>query len=46
MAKKEAEIKVNALHFFKNFEDSFVKSDKKTAKDNMMPFFAVSEEIK
>ena len=46
MAKKELEIKANALIFFKNFEDAFVKSDKKTVKDNLMPFFSVSEDIK
>jgi len=46
MAKKELEIKATALIFFKNFEDAFVKSDKKTVKDNLMPFFSVSEDIK
>ena len=44
MAKKELEIKATALIFFKNLEDAFVKSDKKTVKDNLIP--SVSEDIK
>lgn len=44
--KKEDEIKENALTFFKKFNDSYTKSDKKTMKDNMMPYFAIGEDVK
>lgn len=32
--------------FFDKFFDAFLKSDKKTFKDNLQPFFANQEEIK
>ena len=46
MKKKELEIQENSLTFFPKFNESFVKSDKKTMKENLLPSFAISEEIK
>lgn len=44
--KKEADIRENATHFFQRFLDAYAHSDKKTMKDNMLPFFATTEDIK
>lgn len=44
--KKEAEVRENATAFFGRFADAFARSDKKSMKDNMMPFFATTEDIK
>lgn len=46
MKKKEHEILENAKFFFIKFSEAFAKSDKKTFKDNLTPFFASGEEIK
>lgn len=44
--KKEADVKLNALTFFPRFQESFAKSDKKTFKENLLPYFATQEDIK
>lgn len=38
--KKEADIKASASLFFTKFIEAFAKSDKKTFKENLTPFFA------
>jgi hypothetical protein len=43
---KENEIRQSSLTFFGRFQEAFAKSDKKTMKENLLPFFATSEEIK
>ena len=44
--KKQDEITQNSIQFFIKFQEAFTKSDKKTFKENLLPFFATSEEIK
>ncbi len=46
MNKKELEIAESAKSFFVRFEEAFTRSDKKTFKENLLPFFGVNEEIK
>ena len=46
LKKKEADVMVNVMKFFDKFRNAFEISDKKTFKENLMPFFPVSEEIK
>ena len=46
LKKKEADVMLNVMKFFEKFRNAFEISDKKTFKENLMPFFAVSEEIK
>jgi len=46
LKKKEEDVKANVVKFFDKFKAAFEMSDKKTFKENMMPFFPVSEEIK
>lgn len=41
MNKKEEEISAKAKTFFEKFAEAFAKSDKKTMKDNLLPFFSV-----
>ena len=45
MKKKELEIQENSLTFFPKFNESFVKSDKKTMKENLLPSFANYPEL-
>lgn len=46
LKQKENEIQETSLTFFHKFQEAFAKSDKKTMKENMLPFFATSEDIK
>lgn len=46
LKKKEQEIEINSSLFFDTFAEAFAKSDKKTYKDNLLPFFVTQEEIK
>lgn len=46
LKKKEDEIRLNSITFFQKFHEAFSRSDKKTFKDNLMPFFSTQEEIK
>jgi len=46
LKKKELEIKLESAYFFDKFTEAFAKSDKKTFKENLLPFFATQEEIK
>ena len=46
LKKKEADVSYNVMKFFDKFKESFEKSDKKTFKENMSPFFPAAEEIK
>ncbi len=45
LKKKEDEILKSVLTFFAKFQQSFAASDKKTFKENLLPFFAVQDEI-
>ena len=42
----EGQILANAAEFFPKFEKTFSESDKKTFKDNLLPFFALMDEVK
>ncbi|EGR29752.1 MORN repeat protein, partial [Ichthyophthirius multifiliis] len=46
LKKKEQEILQSCIEFFQNFNEAFSKSDKKTFKENLLPFFVTQEEIK
>jgi len=46
LKKKELEIKLESAFFFDKFTEAFAKSDKKTFKENLLPFFVTQEEIK
>ncbi|KAL4477729.1 hypothetical protein ABPG72_018903 [Tetrahymena utriculariae] len=46
LKKKELEIKLSSTQFFDKFAESFAKSDKKTMKENLLPYFVTQEEIK
>lgn len=41
--EKRRQYEEKAREFFQAFSDAFVKSDKKTFKDNLSPFFATGE---
>ena len=45
LKKKEVDVHNNVMKFFEKFKSAFEMSDKKTFKENMIPFFP-SEEIK
>ena len=46
LKKKEAEVLENVEGFFNRWSQTFAASDKKTFKENLPPFFALSDEIK
>jgi hypothetical protein len=46
MKKKEAEIIENCKTYFQRFQEAFAKSDKKTFKENLLPFFSAGDDIK
>ena len=43
MKAKRKAYEEKAREFFPHFQETFAKSDKKTFKDNLLPFFANSE---
>ena len=46
MKKKEDEILISATNFFVKFDQQYSISDKKTFKENLIPFFATVDEFK
>ena len=46
LKKKENEITTSAISYFEKFLQAFSISEKKTFKENLLPFFATQEEIK
>jgi len=46
LKRKEKEIMDSAVLFFSKFEEAFARSDKKTFKDNLLPFFATTDDVK
>lgn len=46
MTLKKLEIKKEIEFIFQNLLDAIAKSDKKTLKDNLAPFFATADNVK